>query len=433
MQRWTPAAVRATIVSAAVLLVFSAPIAGSAVISTTRQISGAAASSGISAKIPGWRIASAAEARVPVAVEAERPIACGSDSPAASAEDRRLLRFSAERLIDRPIIAPGMPGLAREGGRDNINGPSLIRVPDWVPNAKGKYYLYFAHHGGKHIRLAYADELTGPWTIVPGGVLGVEQSPGRGHIASPDVHVDHAERRIRMYFHQPGPPGSPISGQVSFAAVSRDGLKFEPRPEVLGKFYFRVFEYDGWFYALAKNDNEDGIIYRSRDPLSEFRPGPRYLPKVRHTAAWVDRPSAMLYVFYSLVGEADRPEHICVSSVDLRDDWMQWRFSPPQSVLLPERDWEGARLPHKPSSYGAAAGPVRQLRDPAVFRDGDQMYLLYSTAGEQGIGIARLNAHRAAEAAAPGGDQSAEPSAAPPVPSAGQPSMLSRGTASSVR
>ena len=355
--RWTGAPVRAAIGSAAVLLFFSAATAG-------------------------WNTASA--------TEAERPIACASESRAASAEDRRLLRFSAERLVDRPIIAPGMPGLAREGGRDNINGPSLIRVPDWVPNVKGKYYLYFAHHGGKHIRLAYADELTGPWTIVPGGVLGVEQSPGRGHIASPDVHVDHSERQIRMYFHQPGPPGSPISGQVSFAAVSRDGLKFEPRPEVLGKFYFRVFEYDGWFYALAKNDNEDGILYRSRDPLSGFRPGPRYLPKVRHTAVWIDRPSAMLYVFYSLVGEADRPEHICVSSVDLRDDWMQWRFSPPQSVLLPERDWEGARLPHKPSSYGAAAGPVRQLRDPAVFCDGDQMYLLYSTAGEQGIGIARL-------------------------------------------
>ncbi len=325
---------------------------------------------------------------------------------AVAAEGRRPLRFSAERLLDRPIIAPGMEGLAREGGRDNINGPSLIRTPDWLPDAKGKYYLYFAHHGGKHIRLAYADQLTGPWTIVPGGVLGVEQAPGRGHIASPDVHVDPSQRRIRMYFHQPGPPGSPISGQVSFVAVSGNGLKFEPRGEVLGKFYFRVFEYDGWFYALAKNDNEDGIIYRSRDPLGGFRPGPRCLPKVRHTAVWVDRENAMLYVFYSLVGEADRPEHICVSSIDLRDDWTNWRFSPPQTVLLPERDWEGGRLPHKPSSYGAAAGPVRQLRDPAVFCEDDKIYLLYSAAGEQGIGIARLHGHPARDAPASDGAHS---------------------------
>ncbi len=31
---------------------------------------------------------------------------------------------------------------------------------------------------------------------------------------------------------------------------------------------------------------------------------------------------------------------------------------------------------------------VRQLRDPAIFRDGDEAYLLYAVAGEQGIGVA---------------------------------------------
>jgi hypothetical protein len=33
----------------------------------------------------------------------------------------------------------------------NINGPSLIRVPDWVPDPLGRYYLYFAHHHGTYI------------------------------------------------------------------------------------------------------------------------------------------------------------------------------------------------------------------------------------------------------------------------------------------
>ena len=31
----------------------------------------------------------------------------------------------------------------------NINGPSLIRVPSWLSNAMGRYYLYFAHHKGE--------------------------------------------------------------------------------------------------------------------------------------------------------------------------------------------------------------------------------------------------------------------------------------------
>ena len=29
---------------------------------------------------------------------------------------------------------------------DTINGPSLIRVLDWVQDLFGRYYLYFAHH-----------------------------------------------------------------------------------------------------------------------------------------------------------------------------------------------------------------------------------------------------------------------------------------------
>ena len=36
---------------------------------------------------------------------------------------------------------------------DNINGPTLIRMPDWAPGF-GKYHLYFSDHKGKYIRLA---------------------------------------------------------------------------------------------------------------------------------------------------------------------------------------------------------------------------------------------------------------------------------------
>lgn len=67
-----------------------------------------------------------------------------------------------ERLPGNPIVVPAMLG-GLDG--ENINGPSLIRVPPWVEGRLGEYYLYFAHHAGKYIRMAYADDLAGPWTV----------------------------------------------------------------------------------------------------------------------------------------------------------------------------------------------------------------------------------------------------------------------------
>src|SRR5438067_6281806 len=91
------------------------------------------------------------------------------------------------RLPNNPIITPE---LSRSIG-DNINGPSLIRVPDWVASPLGRYYLYFAHHQGKFIRLAYANALAGPWKIYEPGTLRLDEvSTCHNHIASPDVHVD---------------------------------------------------------------------------------------------------------------------------------------------------------------------------------------------------------------------------------------------------
>ena len=85
----------------------------------------------------------------------------------------------------------------------NINGPSLLRTPEWLPNPLGRYYLYFVHHDGERIRLAYADALEGPWRIYGPGTLRLEQTSCVKHIASPDVHVDDKAQRIVLYFHGP--------------------------------------------------------------------------------------------------------------------------------------------------------------------------------------------------------------------------------------
>lgn len=41
----------------------------------------------------------------------------------------------------------------------NIKGPSIIEASKGLSNSLGRYYLYFAHHLGAYIGLAYTDQL----------------------------------------------------------------------------------------------------------------------------------------------------------------------------------------------------------------------------------------------------------------------------------
>ena len=293
-----------------------------------------------------------------------------------------------ERLADGPIIRPGMD--ARMGS--NIAGPSLIRVPEWVENPLGRYYLYFADHKGMYIRLAYADEVTGPWTMHEPGALQIEQShfptscppcvgdPGvYPHVASPDVHVLNDTRQIIMYVH-----GRDIGPQVTRVATSPDGLHFEGRSEILGRPYFRVFRHDNFMYALAM----PGVMYRSQDGLTGFEEGPNlFNPDMRHSALL--KRGNRLFVFWTERGDA--PERIYVAHIDLTDDWQTWTHTPRIEVLRPELSWEGAALPVEPSRGGAINVPVNQLRDPAIFEEDGRVFLLYAVAGERGIGLAEVH------------------------------------------
>jgi hypothetical protein len=302
----------------------------------------------------------------------------------------------AARLAGNPIIRPCMlPGSSGE----NINGPSLIRVPPWLPNPLGKYYLYFAHHKGEYIRMAYADALPGPWTVYEPGTLHMENTVCRDvdhpqwlrhrHIASPDVHVDERSQQVRMYFHGLAHADGSTTDkenyrQFSFVATSNDGLGFTALPERLGNPYFRVFEWNGFRYALAK----PGIFYRSDDGLHGFVEGPRAFPEtMRHCAVRIDGTS--LQVFHSNIG--DCPERILMSEVDLSRPWEEWAAGEPCTVLEPEMTWEGSEFPPLPSRKGRARGAARELRDPAIFEDDGRSWLLYAVAGESGIAVAELD------------------------------------------
>lgn len=287
--------------------------------------------------------------------------------------------MQVRRLDGNPVVRPHMD--ARMG--DNINGPSLIRMPDWVPGVLGRYYLYFAHHDGAYIRLAYADELQGPWQTFEAGVLPLAASTFAGHVASPDVHVDEDHRRIRMYFHGSDTETGGGGKQTTRVALSSDGLHFTALQADLGEPYWRVFRWREQTYALAM----PGIFYRSTDSLAGFERGPTLFSRdMRHSAVVLD--GDVLSVFFSNAG--DCPERILLSTIDLRPDWMTWKASPPVTLLEPERDYEGALRPLIASRRGIVCEPANQLRDPAIFCENGRRYLLYSTAGEFGIAIAEL-------------------------------------------
>lgn len=95
-----------------------------------------------------------------------------------------------------------------------------------------------------------------------------------------------------------------------------------------------------------------------------------------------------LHVICSNRGDA--PESLLHSRIDLSNDWMEWREEASKILLTPERQYEGVNLPIKPSTMGPAEEPVRQLRDPAVFKADGKLYLIYSVAGESGLALAEI-------------------------------------------
>jgi hypothetical protein len=288
--------------------------------------------------------------------------------------------YLVRRLPQNPIIRPGLPGLSGEDAT-SICGPSLVAAPEWLPGRLGRYYLYFAHHKGRTVRMAWSNSLDGPWTVHPGGVLSLDQTPAKDHIASPDVHLDEEQKLVRMYFH-----GEVGRTQKTFFATSSNGLSFQCGPKPLGPFYFRVIRHRDSYYAVAKIGNKSGAILRSRRPDGGFRRVRRILPDMRHAALRLE--GDILHLFHSRIG--DCPESILVSTIDLSRGRGGLVPSVPKLVLAPEERWEGAGLPLASSRPGPVEGPVNQLRDPAIFEDGGRLHLLYSVAGEQGIAIGEL-------------------------------------------
>ena len=341
--------------------------------------------------------------------------------------------YQAVRLNNgNPIIEPGMFTDSSDGR--NINGPSMIRIPDWIPanrraNPNAQYYLYFGHHSGDYIRMAWSSNIEGPYTLYDDfrnsgdrGVLdnanddiflGNNTRIEENHLSSPDVHVDNENQRIILYFHSGSSffvNGDEQNRQVTWVSTSPYGLEFYDNiePVHLGTSYFKVFEANGDLYALDNGSNinrapslnnpwraPNGHDFRDRlwdrNPsghvFQDDIPVPSSELRVRHTGVHVDGDT--LLAFYSRRGEFQ--ERIQLSTVDISRDWSQWNPSyPPMEILTANPGWEGGQRTIR-NSETSAATDVNQLRDPDIFQDEDgQLYLFYSGNGEEGIGVARL-------------------------------------------
>ncbi|PLW82873.1 hypothetical protein CWI75_05330 [Kineobactrum sediminis] len=338
-----------------------------------------------------------------------------------------------ERLAGQPIIAE----VAEEHGYYNVCCPSIIEVPDWVQNRLGRYYLYFSHHKGSYIRMAYSNSPLGPWSLYEEGVLSLGDSglpvsldevitgesrvlytlrtlplplardilvstwwskrvsaaerKKRGmsaagtktpHIASPEVVADDVSRQLVLFYHGLDHYGR----QSSRIATSSSGLEFTGLEREVAGAYLRHFQHHGIHYLLGMA----GALYRS-DSLTgpyELRNSLLFEPNMRHPGLWLE--DDMLYVFWSRLGDA--PERLLLSEIDLsQSDWNRWRATEAVEMLRPEDEWEGAQLPVHKSIRGELDIPSQELRDPFLFRDSDgAFYLYYVGGGERGIGAARL-------------------------------------------
>lgn len=356
-----------------------------------------------------------------------------------------------------PLVTEGMfqgLGAGLEEGV-NMNGPSVIRIPSWISvdqraDPSAIYYLYFAHHSGQYIRMAWSSEIAGPWTLYDVGTgislgdrgvldLGDAEMPiGNGivipnnHLASPNVHIDAVNQRIIMYFHSGSTlhvDGNEVSGQKTFVAISDYGLDFSGgvEPVILGDSYFTVFGYDDELYAL---DNGAGL-WRAPHSIDPWNPPSGWVfsdalwdeasvngyredldddgyssseLRVRHASTWVEGDA--LHAFYSRRGVTP-PERLMLSVTDLSasSNYDEWDPSyPPEEIYRAQPGWEGGQFADFDSETSAAPENVDQLRDPFLFEDDDgSLYLFYTGGGEDALGALHLEpiGHDPSDVAAP--------------------------------
>lgn len=239
------------------------------------------------------------------------------------------------------ILALGWEDFEAERGEtiapaDNISEPSVIRVPDWIESAdradpSAEYYMYFAAHHGGFIRLAWAEDIEGPWNLydmepdvapeelgvlsVWGGEVidvgqGVEIRPGecepgrrkyRQHASGPFAMADDANQQILLYWGV----GTcvwlddELFGSMQLLAVSPDGLDFNDgiQPAAMGKAFMKLFRSGDEYWGIS---NQAKVLSPPdpQSPTGGYEDVPvgelvfaRTVPPDMHACLFDDQPS----------------------------------------------------------------------------------------------------------------------------------------------
>jgi len=173
-------------------------------------------------------------------------------------------RFTVSKYAGNPLFNTDATTAA---GFSTIYWPWVMKVTGKIASPLGNYYMWFStdHAGGSgKVGLAYANSLTGPWTI-HGQVY--QDTHSGSETETPSVVWDEPNSRFIMYYQQISPSGG-IAGQATLYATSTNGTTWT-RQGIAADVpsgseypsahtgYFRPFRVgDGWVaYSLLRGTN----------------------------------------------------------------------------------------------------------------------------------------------------------------------------------
>jgi hypothetical protein len=285
-----------------------------------------------------------------------------------------------------------------ENFKSNICNPCIVKVPEWVRDPIGKYYLYYADHRGKFIKFAFSNSIFNNWKIKLNTIININSFKNAiNHIASPEIYIDNNKKKFYLLTHS---HSTTHKGQWTYVSESNNGLNFKViNDKPLAPFYLRVFKYNNFFYGVSKGGN----LWKSNDLINEFEPCQNlfdlsksndllhnYDGAIRHVGLFVENNT--LYIFYSKIG--DKPERIYYSRLILEVNDKNWKFTFETELLRPTLDFEGANLPLTKSKPGDTPFMENALRDPYLFKINNNYYLAYCVKGEFGIAIAEIKKNK---------------------------------------
>ena len=280
----------------------------------------------------------------------------------------------------------------------NICNPCIIKVPEWVKDSLGKYYLYYADHRGKYIKFAFSNFIFNNWRSKLDIIININSfNNAINHIASPEIYIDDIKKKFYLLTHS---HSATHKGQWTYVSESNNGLHFKVvNDKPLAPFYLRVFKYNNFFYGVSKGGN----LWKTNELIREFYPCQNlfdpsksnellhnYEGAVRHVGLFVE--NNILYIFYSKIG--DKPERIYFSKLNLEKNDKNWKFNSETELLRPTMDFEGANLPLLKSKPGDTPVAENALRDPYLFKINSNYYLAYCVQGEFGIAIAEIKKNK---------------------------------------